>query len=202
MNGRGSGAARIVRVRRPHSPQFRERELHDALGQSRSAQEPAIRFDPFRSFGWRIRKRKLENRDHLSVPTAATDCHDLVLNLVDPLDCGRSAEDVNLKRNLEALREHGEETDALLDVAIGVDDRVRDQCVELPCARRAALACHFSIHANFEHLGRSPSETYQSSGAEFPGAIPGGRGFDALLLSAIVRGECHSCIFGRSFGKM
>ncbi len=68
--------------------------------------------------------------------TAATDYEDLIVNHVDPLDLGWSAEDLDLEGHLEPLFEHSEKSDTLLVVAVGIDNRFGDQRVKRPRAGR------------------------------------------------------------------
>jgi len=105
-------------------------------GRSRSTYPPTVRFDPLGPERARVGKRKLEDRDRLPKATAATDCHNLTVNLVDSLDLGRSAQDLDLEGHGEAVLEHGEETDTLFVVAVGIDNRFRDQRLEFGGARR------------------------------------------------------------------
>src|SRR5436309_15279140 len=67
----------------------------------------------------------------------ATDSDDLLgIIEVDLLDGHSHAEDLRLKRQREALLEHRQESDALLGVAVGVDDGLCNQLFQASPARR------------------------------------------------------------------
>src|SRR5437867_7702526 len=73
----------------------------------------------------------------------ATDSDDLLgLVEVDPLNSHSHAEHVRLKRQGEALLEHGQESDTLLGVVVGVDDRLCNQLFQAsPTRRPSPTAC-------------------------------------------------------------
>ena len=69
----------------------------------------AVRLYPFRTLGWRIRKRKVEDGNALPIMPAYADCNDLVgLVQVDALDGDEDPEHQRLEGNCQALLDHRE----------------------------------------------------------------------------------------------
>src|SRR5262245_44997763 len=90
-----------------------------------------ICFNPFPTY-WRWRwQRKIKNRDRLPLSPAATDRDDLIAVVyIHSLNACRRSENLRHEWASQIHLNHRQQSDSLLGLAVGVDDRLFNECVE------------------------------------------------------------------------
>jgi hypothetical protein len=124
------------------------RAEHGVHARDLSAARPATKgCNPFGTLGSRLRERQVKQRDALAQAAASADS-DQRFGVVELESLHQYARTENLcgEGQLETILEHGEEPDALLGVAIGIDGGFRDEAVQARCGElpRGGQRCNGS----------------------------------------------------------